>query len=378
MRSPPIRPTCWRLGLAVALAAAGAGPDPSAPALNQELAVVAEAIKQLLDGRGQDAIAVGAFTGPERATANGGNGIKHALTEELKRVGVRVEKRADLEIKGDYFDAEDQQAKLVVLVLKARVIDRQGTEIALFQRSLFDVATLAALLGPTLQLPPVADEPARDRSLRKGLDHPQCAIEGARISAPGSPYAVEVLVKSRGEYQPRPAQRLDDLAFVPIKREEVYAIALINNSPYDTAVTPTIDGLSVFAFSQVKNGKTGRPKYTHFVVPAHGSGTVPGWHIHDDVNDPRGNTDSFQITAYAKSAAAELNSTGDVGVITATFAAAWPKGSPPPADEPDAATRDFGRSGDATGRGPRIGVAYTPVERELGRVRATISVRYTK
>jgi hypothetical protein len=304
-----------RLGLPLWLLVAFATPrtslaeaDHSAPSLNQELAAVASGIKQLLDGRHQDAIAVGAFTGPERATASGGAGIKHALAEELKRVGVRVEKRADLEIKGDYFDAEDKQTKLLALVLKARVIDRAGTEVAKFQRSLFDVATIGALLGTTVLLPPGLDEQARDRTLREGIDRPRFQLSGARVSEPGSPYAVEVLVKSRGEYQPRPAQLVDGLAFVPIKRDEVYAIRLINDSAHDAAVTLTIDGLSVFAFSEVKDPKTGRPKYSHFVVPARkqdggeprgGDGVVQGWHIKDDSDDPRGNTDSFLITEYA-------------------------------------------------------------------------------
>ena len=45
------------------------------------MAVVAGAIKELLDGRNLDAIAVGEFTGPARAVASGGAGIKHTLID---------------------------------------------------------------------------------------------------------------------------------------------------------------------------------------------------------------------------------------------------------------------------------------------------------
>ena len=56
-------------------------PPRITPVLNQELAVVAGAIKELLDGRNLDAIAVGEFTGPARAVASGGAGIIHTLID---------------------------------------------------------------------------------------------------------------------------------------------------------------------------------------------------------------------------------------------------------------------------------------------------------
>lgn len=355
-------------------------PAQAAEDLDLEMSVVAKEIKQLLDGHNLDSIAVGEFTGPARAAASGGAGIKHALIEQLKELGLRVDRKTEMEVKGDYFDVEDAKTKLVALQMKVRVIDRAGTEVAHFDRGLFNVATIAALMGTTVQLDPNADIETRDRQLRIGLDNPQPRLEGTQVSAgPGSPYDVEILVKSGETYQPRAARLEDSLTFVPLKRDEIYAIRLINEAPHEAAVTLTIDGLSVFAFTQVKDPKTGKPRYTHFVVPARGEraseGTVFGWHIKDEGAD---STEAFLITEYAKSAAAELSSTGEIGTITATFAAAWPKGSPPPDDEADAAVRRDRRSGDATGRGPKIGVKYVTVERDLGKVRATVSIRYTK
>lgn len=365
---------CLGLILAAVLVA---GPARAGDDLNRELAEVARGIKQLLDGRGQDSVAVGEFTGPARAAASGGAGVKQALIEELKRAGVRVERKAELEVKGDYLDAEDRASGLVGLVLKARVLDRTGTEIAQLQRQLFNVADIAAILGVTVQLPPVADEKARDQAFRKGLDDPHPAIVGDQVrAAPDSPYAIRVLVQQGDRYAAQAPRVEDGLAFVPLKRDAIYAIDLINDSPHDAAVVLSIDGLSVFAFSRVMDPTRGRPKYSHYIVPARSVGRVLGWHNTDSGPE---STESFQITEYSKSASAELGgSVGEIGTITASFAAAWPKGSPPPADEPDAAARKSGRSGDATGRGPKIGVEYTPVERDLGRVRATVSVRYNK
>jgi hypothetical protein len=349
------------------------GPARAADELGREMAEVAKQVKKSLADRQNQSIAVGEFTGPARMTSSGGPGIKHALVEELKRNSIRVERKADLELKGDYFDAQDKETNLLTLVVQVRLIDRAGNEVNQIKRQIFNVATIGSILGTTVQLPPDADDKTREQKLVQEVDDPHPQIDGTRVAAgPGSPYAVEVLVKSKDKYDPRAPQLDDGLAFVPIKRDEIYAIRLINNSSDDAAVTLTIDGLSVFAFSEVKDPKTGRPQFTHMIVPAHSSGTVPGWHITND------QTDSFQITEYAKSAAAELSSTGEIGTITASFAAAWPKGAPPPADEADAASRQQGRSGDATGRGPRIGVQYQPVERDLGKVRAMVSIRYTK
>jgi hypothetical protein len=165
--------------------------------------------------------------------------------------------------------------------------------------------------------------------------------------------------------------KLDDgLAFVPLRRDEIYAVRLINRSEFEAAVMLTIDGLSVFAFRESKDPKTDKPlpRYTHIVVPAQGEATVFGWTINDD------ETDSFQIVALPKGAAAALNVKGEIGTITASFAAAWPKGSNPPPDE----GADNTRAADATGRGPRIGVRVEAVVRDIGKVRASVSVRYTK
>src|SRR5262249_22455970 len=155
-----------------------------------------------------------------------------------------------------------------------------------------------------------------------------------------SPFAIEVLVKAPdGKLQPGVPKEEEGLAFVPIKRGEVYGVRLINNADHAAAVTLTIDGLNLFTFSDVKNPKTGLPKYTVVVVEAKKTATIRGWHRTNEVSE------ESLVTEYAKSAAAQIQSTGKIGVITAVFAAAWPKDAGPPADEPKNA-HDHARSGD--------------------------------
>jgi hypothetical protein len=136
-------------------------------------------------------------------------------------------------------------------------------------------------------------------------------------------------------------------------------------------VTLTIDGLNLYSFSDVKNPKTGQPKYRVVFVPAGQEVFIPGWHRTNEVSE------EFVITEYAKSGSAALRSTAPTGTVTATFAAAWPKDKPQPADEPPAAAGNS-RSADAVGRGARVAQKFVEVERNIGVVRATVSVRYDK
>jgi hypothetical protein len=212
-------------------------------------------------------------------------------------------------------------------------------------------------------LPPKGDAAARDDRLRKSAEDPKVSLAGTRVTAaPKTPYGIEVLGRSGNRYEPRTPVVKDGLAFVPIQRDEVYAVRLINDSPYDASVTLTVDGLNMFAFSE-------NPAYRGLgkVLVPPGGAVIKGWHLTDET------TSLFKVTAYADSAAAELRSGVNVGTITATFAAAWPTNAAPPPDEPT------GRAAvDATGRGPVAAVHYEAVPRRFGVVRAAVSVRYTK
>jgi hypothetical protein len=368
---PRRRPTAAltrRLGLALALWVVAAVPVRAADSdLNKEMAEMAKKIKLLLDQKGQDAIAVGDFTAPAKLAASAGPAIAKALADELKKLEVTVKRRAELEVNGRYEDADDKQSKLLAVRIKAHVVDRSGDEIiALEPRAIFNVTTIAALTGLTLTMPADATDQERNDKLGEAIDNPQVHLANTRISAGGdSPYAIEVLVKAGGDLRPRAATKDGDgFAFLKIRRAEAYAVKLVNDSPHDAAVTLTIDGLNVFAFSENK-------AYSHYIVPSKKSLTVPGWHRSNQISD------SFVVTEYAKSAVAEsLPSSTSVGTITASFAAAWPQGSTPPDDE--ASGKKGARSGDATGKGPPVEFKLSEVVREVGRLRASVSVRYSK
>lgn len=371
----------------------------AAGSLRQELAALARTIQKILDGRGQDSVAIGQFTGPPNFPTSAGPGVVQVLKEELEKAGVRVKQRAEIGIKGEYLLAEVEEPdpanpanrqKFLAVRITGSLVDQFGMpltdfsfsekvagdrkEFAAVDKGKFDTKVsderaVVELMGPPVQLPP--DESARDRDnrLRQSLKDPEVRVaKNTEVSAgAGSPFAVEILVNN----QPRNVTLDDGLPFVKLDRGEAYEVRLINRSQHDAAVRLTIDGLSVFQFSELKQTKgdnAGQPLYSHYVVPSNSIFIVKGWHRSNEA------VDRFLVTEYAKSAAAELNSTNNVGTITAAFSAAWPVDATPPADEP--ATKRGDRN--ATGFGPRVEQKVKEVQRRIGVLRASVSVRYAK
>ncbi|MEZ6123205.1 MAG: hypothetical protein R3C49_08540 [Planctomycetaceae bacterium] len=223
---------------------------------------------------------------------------------------------------------------------------------------------VAAITGVTTELHPEDRDDDRQRDLKRDLLSPKLHIEGTTCSAAaGSPYRVEVLVNG----QPAGISLQDGLGFVKINKGDTYSIRLHNLSPHDAAVRLSIDGLSVFTFSQLAE-PDGTPKYRFYIVPKNSVGEIKGWH------KTNSEVSSFLVTEYDKSAAASINHDQNIGTITAVFSAAWPRTGPKPADE------DLTGKGlpNATGFGPPIAQVVEEVQRDVGRVRASVSLRYSK
>ena len=384
------RLTIFRLSLVAVLSVLTCSfpaPVRASEDLRRELAEVAQSIQKFLDGRQEDSIAIGQFSGPANFPASAGPGLVQVLTEELHKLKISVKTRAKFGIKGEYrvteLPAEDKDdarigVKVLALRIQATIEDSFGNPLTdfSFQRTIRGEAVLASTIGLTAHLNPGGTERERDQTTRKALTDPQAAVQASVVrSTAHSPYAIEILVGGRS----RAAALKDGLAFVSIRRGELYSVRLINDSSLEAAVQLRIDGLSMFAFSDLKqtaklpdgkqNPRLGEPLYSTVIVPAKSSAVIPGWHRTND------KTDSFKVTAYADSAAATLNHTANIGTITATFQAAWPEGQLAPADEPG---KRKGGAGDATGFGPPIDVKYQEVRRNLGVIRDTIGVRYMK
>lgn len=347
-----------------------------ADALETEVRALAEDVKKLLDGHDESTVAVGQFVGPPGLPSSAGPAFARLLREELERLKVTVARRAKITIEGRYRLVEDIASRLGAVELEVKVVDKDGREMAglkLKPRGIFGDGAVSNILGLTVQLPPGGTDRERDKKIRDGYEKPETKIDPVKTvvrAGADSPFAVEVLVKQGKDYVARPAEDKEGLAFVNIARDEVYGVRIINDADHEVAVTLTVDGLNLFTFSKLR-GKDHKPLYSRFLVARKSSVLIKGWH--------RDNTESeeFLVTEYSKSAAAEVGSTANLGTITASFAAAWPKDGTPPPDEPVKPT-ERAKSADATARGAKVEAKWKEEQRLFGVTRAAVSVRYTK
>ncbi len=335
-------------------------------ALRPAISDLSQKVAKLLKGRGEEQIAIGAFTGPSFAVASSGPGITRILADELKQHGVNVSRQAKLEIKGDYRSITERSTGLLELRIKSQILDNFGETLLELNSRIEDPNILAQVLG--LNKPDLGEgitHAKASETIKSLIEDPQADVHGSVIkTVPSSLYGMEILTKQpSGAYDAQSISIADSLPFVELDRGEVFAVRLINDSDNDAAVVLTLDGLSCFAFT---NG----PKYEHFIVRKNASLIIKGWHRTNTTSD------EFLITRYADSAAAEeLVSPDLVGTITATFAAAWdPKGDPPP----DERSKFRSAFDNAVGRGKKVTTPFREVNLTLGRTRDIISVRYNK
>ena len=352
----------------LALSSSGARADSN---IRSEMEQVAKGISAELKELGKSKVEVKNFDfkgSDSKLRGAAGPGISQVLAEELQKVKITVEKGADVQVRGTYVDVIDNKSKLLAAQIKGELVDAGDRTLLSFSRGVFGDQALASLFGTTGNITPTDDVKKRSEELTEAIDNPNVSVDGAKITTKkGTPYAIEVQVLRGGQYAPRAATVVDGQAFVKINRDEVYAIKLINDSAEEASVALTIDGLSMFTFSENKN-------YTQVIIGAKSAALIKGWHRSNTVSD------SFQVMEYSKSAVAEkLPTSTSIGVVTATFSVCFPKDAPPPEDEPPSTkVKNQSRSADATGRGPQVKDKFTEVEREFGVVRTTISARYTK
>jgi hypothetical protein len=326
---------------------------------------------------GQKTLVVGEFTGSAQgATPNSGPAIQYALIRELAKLGVKAEKEAPFELKGDYSLIKDGGFFPYAFKLNSRLLAQQRDEVIelpVAKWSNVTVGELAPLLGITAG-PRWGDNEGKKYILDLQWDPrtPSVYLDGTRIrSSRNSPYAVEILVKAEPEGRAVAVEpRIEGgLAYAPIKRNEFYEVRVINESKYDAAVKLAIDGLDQFTFSDLRDPETGEPAYRYLVFYKETSYAIRGWHRTNEV------ADAFVVTSYAKSAAGrQLLSSAKAGTITVRFAAAWFDFAKKPPDEYDGPTAQSG-----TGRGPAVATKLGPMVRpNLGRTRDALTVRYTR
>lgn len=379
------RPAAFRWGAACLALLSLSGSILATEALDKRIAVIAKNVATLLQAQQMDSISIGTFSGPPNFPSSSGPGIVQTFTDEFAKHGIQVKTRARVGLSGDYSITEvehtdpstGKKLRHLGVRINGRLVDQfgavitsfntQGIQEGTFQETVSGAETLVETIGLPADLPAEKTSTEIDGILRDSLVKPTVTLDPGKTryrASPTSPYEIEILVDGK----PCPIHIEDDLPYVEIQRGQIYAVRVYNNSEYDAAVRLLIDGLSVFTFSDIRDPKTGRPKYNVYIVGKGDSPILKGWHKTNN------HVESFLVTGYADSAAARLGHTQDLGTITVTFAAAWPRGTNPPPDEFIAKSG----GGNATGFGPPQEHKVQEVQMDIGRVRASLSIRYTK
>jgi hypothetical protein len=335
------------------------------PALGSALDDLGKQVADDLGKRQLEGVRVGPVTGPARFPG-GGAGIRQAMLAMLQ-AKQRLLPSAAATLRARYFPLYDEGSELLTLGVEASLWDGEARLGTYPLVSVEDRGLLAQVLGLTRGDLGGALSPERESAdLRLVIDRPSvtAGVRGVR-SRDGSPYGLEIRVLRDGRYAPRAAEVRDGRAFLPPPAPgEVFAVNLINDADHDASVELTLDGLSAFAFYEGKNVRS-------LLVPARTSTLLRGWPVR---GGKTGRVDQFKFTEYPESAVAELGGDREkVGTITAAFAAAWPEGGSPPADEQ---AQDRSPTAPAVGRGDQIVVRAEEVRMERGRTRDVITVRY--
>lgn len=348
-------------------------------------------VKKYLDQQGKNKVRIGQFTGrgPEALRASAQPLLKEAILLSLRKQKIEiVDAGVSFELSGTYQAIEDALTGRQAVILSVTLDDLQGNEIKLqgiangkADRYLVEnVPDVAKVLGINSYVPPGRTEKEQIKDIKRNVDHPECNFDGTRIlAAKGAPFAIEILTaperkgkRGANDYKVQSPTDQKGLAFVPIKRGEVYAVRMYNLSEYEVAVDLRIDGLSMYYFSE-KRDKNNLPAYKYVIVGPNKSVEIRGWFV--SLND----SDEFVVVPVKDSVIAKVTggNPAEIGTITALFHRAWDRKQGRPNDEP-ANPSEYSLSADATGRGQRFQERYVEVDYAVGTHRGSVSVRYSK
>lgn len=311
-----------------------------------------------------------------RVTNFGGSsniGISKAIGDELKEKGFDIKAGARNEVEGRLSRVpSDESQPLTGFDMSIKVLTGGKERKLQLSMSVTNVAEAAVAVEPTgeLRRPPI-------ESAKPPVSAPTIRNASLALPSPTSPYAVEVLVEtSPGKYEPRPmkldpikirepesdSDRILKVLKVDLKKSEIYAIKLVNNTDYDAAVGIFIDGLSRFAVADDPDDRVSMD-----IVKPKSIRIIKGYFRTNK------SSNSFKVGEHSESVAAKLlpNSL-QVGTIAVIFAAAWEKGRSAPVWEKGNPLA----SPNATGEGPAVEDHVIDVVRETGQVRAVIKILY--
>ena len=240
-----------------------------------------------------------------------------------------------------------------------------------------------AVSGVSYEVAPNLPVKEKAKQIVQQYKKPHTKAAGTQVRG-DEPFGVEILVNEHGKLVPRSPVLQGKDAFVELQKGDEYVVRIYNDADFHVTCGVSIDGVSVFT------DRVDGPNDARFQVKPHSSRKVNGWYFHSGngkvYNDFHGNplptTKAFLISGYEDSVAGRVGSSGSnisIGTVTVDFRAAWPKGSTPPAGEPNFASRSATR-GLATAQGKAINEKFKTVTNleKSKHTRSVIQIRYSK
>jgi hypothetical protein len=306
--------------------------------------------------------------------ANAGVAIQKLLIEDLGKRKIAHKAGAKMVCRGEYvFLEEDKTVKIL-----ASILSSGGTPINFrpLEAKVSELEDLVTLTGSTGKFP-VDNPAAREAAVVQNALETAVSLDAGKkqaAAAPQSPFAVEIhrLNKATNLYEPVPLESRDGQAFADLGPQDVYAIKLYNRSESLAAVNVTIDGLNLFAISQVP----GYRQLGKLIIPNGPKGVegflLRGWHVNDQ------DSQLFEVAELPETLVAKVSgldaaqrNTAAMGTITVSFFAAIPPDAPPPPDEPK--IRSLG-----TKAGPLFQQVFQPTPVRIGVLREAVTIRYVR
>ena len=369
-----------------------------ASANTAEFSSAATKITNLLLSQGETTVAFDALEHSENAIGNYGPGLRAELILAFETVNMSLKANnekyltigpnATFKVRGSYSIGDDpddlgtvERKRLLALEVTIEITNGVETQ-SDFTFFLSRERDIIAAEGLNIQFDDQQRRETRSAhteirrvrkvALQKHAEENRSSffVEGSKIKTnPNSEYAIELLTKSPAgqKYTPRkPKADSGVFPFVPVGVGEVYGIKVYNNSDQEIGVAMKIDGIDQFTFSEERDPKTGRPRFTTWIIAPNSSFTIKGWHITAD-NTREDNLSAFQVTGYGEGASRFVRNVAPSGngVITVAISNSF--------DQRGAKT-----AGTETGFGPPVKQNQKVVNRQLEPPHEFLALRYNR
>ncbi len=361
-------------------------PSARADTLPRQLLKTAEKVTEDLLEKNRESLSLGEFVPKGKDAEDAfGPGLRVELAQAFNQVikdgnkKMNLLEESSLVLSGTYEvidDPADIGAKAKglpqLLVLKVEMVLLDGSEKLSTHTFFVDrIRDIVEAEGASGFFRLEDDTRTLHKQVREAIREPSAQKLGSRVkSSVDSQVSVEILTKSasaeKSPASPREMEIQKGVASLSIAQGEVYEILFHNQSEEEIAVAATIDGIDQFTFSEDRDSRTGRPLFTHWIVPKKSDLTIFGWHKTADP-ERKDNVLRFLVTKYGDGASqfAPHTDKSKVGVIQLAISRSH--------------EQKVGARGDAeTGFGPPVEVRQTKVQRVIDPPHEFIAIRYTK